>query len=146
MHGGWPYTQGLPYAPGNISVPHLPPGTSHTFPIFPEPIAVSSEQLHAQAKEMEDIANLKEEGAIELRIQATNRRFREKDRLKMANEAETLEEAAEKHRREADRLKAEAMHLDSELARELEEAQQLQQKQESSDASKVEQINGIVRN
>ena len=66
-------------------------------------------------------ARSKEEMAIELRTEATGRGFGEKDRLKKFDQAAALEEEAEKCILEADRLRAEALHLDGELAREIEE-------------------------
>jgi hypothetical protein len=113
MHGGWPFTQAGPYAPGRISVPNLPG--------FPEPISHGAESIHAQAVQMDREAMGKESVAIEIRTAATGRRVGEKEKLKMLDEASALEEEAEKCRREADRLRAEAVHLDSELARELDE-------------------------
>jgi hypothetical protein len=115
MHGGWPFTQGMPFAPGNISVPDIP---SHGFHF---PVSLTSEQLHAQALEMEQAAQMKEEYAIELRTAATGQQIGEKEKLKKLDEATALEEEAEKYRLGADRLGAEALHLDSVLARELEE-------------------------
>lgn len=116
LHCTWPYTRNAPYSPGNASPSPRLPGT------FPNTFADSSEQLYAQAKEMERIARSKEEMAIELRTEATGRNCGEKDRLKKFDKASALEEEAEKCILEADRLRAEALHLDGELARELEES------------------------
>lgn len=113
MHGGWPFTQGLSYEHGRISVPNNM--------TYPTPISHSAEEIHTQALQMEEAANLTENKAIELRTASTGRRIDEKQRLKSLDEATQLEEEAEKYRMEADRLRAEAMHLDGELARELEE-------------------------
>ncbi|KAH8685991.1 hypothetical protein BGZ60DRAFT_523258 [Tricladium varicosporioides] len=115
MHGGWPFTQGLPYAPGRISIPH---------PAEPSPVSRGSEEIHAQAREMAKKADKKEAEAVEIHIAMTLPDVKEKERLKMMDDATALEEEAENCRREADRLTAEAMHLDSELARELEETGQ----------------------
>ncbi|KAF4637842.1 hypothetical protein G7Y89_g253 [Cudoniella acicularis] len=112
MHGGWPFTQGLPYAPGRISAPR---GEG------PSPVSRGSEQIHAQAHEMAMMADSKEAEAVKVHIAMTSPDVGEKDRLKMMDQATALEEEAGNYRREADRLTAEAMHLDSELARELEE-------------------------
>lgn len=114
MHAGWPYTQAGPYAPGRISVPHIPGG-------FPEPISHGAESIHAQAVQMDKVAAEKETAAFEVRTAATRHVIGEKEKLKMVSEATALEEEAERYRREADRLRAEALHLDSELARELSE-------------------------
>jgi hypothetical protein len=113
MHGGWPFTQGLPYAPGRISAPNDMS--------YPTPISNSAEDIHLQALQMEEAAKWKESRAIDLRTAATDRKIGGKQRLKNLDEATQLEEAAEECRIEADRLRAEALHLDGELARELEE-------------------------
>jgi hypothetical protein len=113
MHGGWPFTQGLPYEPGRISVPNDM--------TYPTPISRSAEEIHVQALQMEEAAEWKENKAIELRTAATGRRINEKQRLKNLDDATQLEEEAETYKIEADRLRAEALHLDGELARELEE-------------------------
>lgn len=113
MHGGWPFTQVHPYAPGGISVPDLGG--------FPEPIAHGASSIHEQAVQMDQAASRNEAAAIDLRTAATGRQVNEKERLKMKDEATALEEEAEKFRFEADRLRAEAMHLDSELAKEFDE-------------------------
>ena len=70
---------------------------------------------------MEKSAELKEAKAIDLRTSATGRTVSEKEKSKLRDQATKLEEEAEKYRREVDRLRAEAMHLDQELARELQE-------------------------
>jgi len=114
LHGGWPFTQGGPYAPGCISVPNL--ASMDT-----DPIANGAGSIHAQAMQMDHAASVKEASATNLRVTATAHDIGEKERLKMADEASSLEEEAEKFRREGHRLRAEAMHLDSELARELED-------------------------
>jgi hypothetical protein len=113
---GWPFTQGLPYEPGRISV------TNDM--TYPTPIAHSAEEIHVQALQMGEAAKWKEEKAIELRAAATGQRIGEKERLKNLDEATQLEEEAEKYRMEANRLRAEALHLDGELARELEDGGQ----------------------
>jgi len=112
MHGGWPYTQGTAYVQGGISVPNL-----GGF----EPIAHGAESIHQQALQMDREATSKEAVAIRIRTAATSRNVGGKERLKKMDDATALEEEAEKFRREADRLRAEAMHLDLELARELDE-------------------------
>lgn len=116
LHCTWPYTRNAPYSPGSASPAPVLPGT------FPNTFADSSERLYAQAEEMERIARSKEETAIELRMEATARGFGEKDRLKKFDQSSALEEEAEKCLMEADRLRAEALYLDGELARELEES------------------------
>ena len=108
----WPYAQGIPFASSNISVPHLG--------AFPEPNLDSSGHLHTQAKEMEELALLKDERAIELRARATSQSVLQNDRSKMLDEAMAWEEEASTYRREATRLRNEALHLDGILARELE--------------------------
>jgi len=70
---------------------------------------------------MDAAVKLKEDKAVELRTQATERDVGEEDRLKLLNHAIRLEEEAEKYRREGERLRAEAVEKDGELARELEE-------------------------
>jgi hypothetical protein len=125
MHGGWPFTQNLPYAPGRISVPQEMQ--------YPTPVSRGAEQLHSQARQMEENAQTREDKALELRASAT-RNVGEKvkpknEKVNLKNEkvtkeleeASRLEEEADRFRIEAHRLKAEALHLDSELARELEE-------------------------
>jgi len=109
MHGGWPLTQCMPYAPGRISAQNL------------APISHGAEQIHKQALLIEADAVDKEARAIELRTAATGGRIGQKEKLKIFMEANELEEEAEKYRRESDRLRAEALHLDGELARDLEE-------------------------
>ena len=109
MHGGWPYTQGL-------SVPPIP----GRYP-SPSPVSQGAEHLHEQAVQMDSAAERKEAQAIAIRTAATALGLGEKQKLKMMTEASTLEEGGEKYRREADRLRAEASHLDGELARELHE-------------------------
>jgi len=113
MHGGWPFTQQQPYEPGSVSVPNLGG--------FPSTVSRGAEKLHARAIQMKENAKTKEAKAIDLRTFATGRRVREKGKLKMVDEATTLEEEAEICKREAEKLHAEALHLDSELAGELEE-------------------------
>ena len=113
MHGGWPFTQGLPYAPGRISVPNDM--------MYITPISRSAENIHTQALQMEQAAKLKDSRAIELRTAATRRSIGEKQRFRDLDLAAQLEEEAENYRIEADRLRAEALHLDRELVRELEE-------------------------
>ncbi|TVY24343.1 hypothetical protein LHYA1_G006369 [Lachnellula hyalina] len=109
MHGGWPYTQGL-------SVPPI----LGRYP-SPSPVSQGAEHLHEQAVQMDSAAERKEAQAIAIRTAATALGLGEKQKLKMMTEASTLEEGGEKYRREADRLRAEASHLDGELARELHE-------------------------
>jgi hypothetical protein len=70
---------------------------------------------------MDAAIKLNEDKAVELRTQATERDVVERDRLKLLNNAMRLEEEAEKYRREGERLRAEAVEKDGELARELEE-------------------------
>jgi hypothetical protein len=83
---------------------------------------------------MEENAQNRESKALELRASATARNVGEKvklknERVKLENEkaikeleeANRLEEEADRFRMEADRLRVESLHLDSELARELEE-------------------------
>jgi len=111
--GGWPFTQQQPYGPEGVSIPNLSG--------FPSPVSQSAEKLHAQATQMEENAKTKEAKAIDLRTFATGRKVGEKGKLKMIDEATTLEEEAEIFKREAEKLRAEALHLDSELAGELEE-------------------------
>jgi hypothetical protein len=113
MHGGWPFMQDLPYAPGRISVPNDM--------MYPTPISHSAENIHTQALQLEQAAKLKNGRAIELRTAATGRSIGEKQRFRDLDLAAQLEEEAENYRIEADRLRAEALHLDGELARELEE-------------------------
>jgi hypothetical protein len=99
---------------------------------YPITISTSAEGIHLQALQMEEAAKWKESRAIELRAAATGRSIGEKQRLKNMADAAQLEEEAETHRIEAVRLRAEALHLDEELARELEE-----------DRS---QVPGVIRN
>ncbi|RDL37941.1 uncharacterized protein BP5553_05374 [Venustampulla echinocandica] len=112
IHGAWPFTQELPYAPGRISVP---------FGSDPTPVSRGSEQIHAQALQMRIVADKTEAKAVEIRIASLADGLGEKERLQITEEAIMLEEEADNCRREADKLMAEATLLDSELARELEE-------------------------
>ena len=107
IHSGWPFTHNSSYADGVAS--------------SPTPVPVGAERLHDQALQMEKSAELKEAKAIDLRTAATGRMVSEKEKSKLRDQATKLEEEAEKYRREVDRLRAEAMHLDQELARELQE-------------------------
>ncbi|KAH8589442.1 hypothetical protein B0O99DRAFT_636891 [Bisporella sp. PMI_857] len=115
MHAGWPFSRSAPYAPGNISAPELGPGG------FPTSISHSASEIHAQAQNMDKDAEVKEAQAIELRTTATGHDVSEKEKLKLKDEATALEEQAEECRREAERLRAEGLLLDLELARELDE-------------------------
>jgi hypothetical protein len=107
MHGGWPFTQALPYAPGRICVSN---GMTH-----PAPISYSAEKIHAQALQMEQAAKSKDSRAMELRTAATVRGIGERQRLKDLDLATKLEEEAENLRIEAEKLRAETQHLDTEL-------------------------------
>ncbi|KAL2073715.1 hypothetical protein VTL71DRAFT_11041 [Oculimacula yallundae] len=107
IHNGWPFTHNTSY--------------THGVPISPTPAPDSAERLHSQALQMEKAAELKESQAIDLRTAATGRSVSEKEKLKMRDQATGLEEEAEKYRREVERLRAEALHLDGEMARELQE-------------------------
>jgi len=120
MHGGFPFTQGLPYAPGRSSLPHY---TELTTPVSnsAQQIHLQARQIHMQALQMMAEANTKEAKANQIRAQSTARDLDEKKRLKAEDEAAQLNEEADKLWREADRLKAEALHLDEELAKELDE-------------------------
>lgn len=113
LHSGWPFSHNSSYSPGGVSAPPIPG--------FPIPTTDSAEKLHDQALQFEKSAELKESKAIDLRTAATGINVSEKEKLKMRDEATKLEEEAEKYRREVDRLRAEAMHLDGEMARELQE-------------------------
>ncbi|EKD16590.1 hypothetical protein MBM_05059 [Drepanopeziza brunnea f. sp. 'multigermtubi' MB_m1] len=112
---------------GGSQMPRKPPGiaVAHTgWPFdqkraYPMPSIEISEQLHDQALQFERSAELKEARAIELRTAATGKDISEKVKLKM-DEGGNLEEA-EMYRREANRLKAEPLYLDGEMARELQE-------------------------
>jgi hypothetical protein len=130
LHGTWPFTQGSPYAPGNISVPS-----------FGEPTSVSrsAEQIHAELLKMACLADDREARAIELRVAVTIDGISHKAKLKMMSEATAMEEEAGKYRREADRLRAEGQLLDSELAKELDEenVRNVQQQQDG-------QISGVT--
>ena len=107
MHGSWPFTQALPYAPGRICVPN---SMTH-----PAPISYSAEKIHARALQMERAAKSKDGQAMELRMAATVRGICERQRLKDLDLATKLEEEAENLRIEAERLQAETQHLDTEL-------------------------------
>ncbi|KAI6711284.1 hypothetical protein JHW43_006194 [Diplocarpon mali] len=113
-HNGWPFNQNPSYAllPGGVSAPANPASAA--------PLADNAEKLHDQALQFEKSAELKELRAIDLQTAATGRDVSETERLKMRDEATRLEEEAEKYRREVDRLRAEAVHLDGEMAREME--------------------------
>ena len=113
IHGGWPFTQNLPYTPGGISAPR---SMEH-----PSPISHGAKQLHVQAQQMEAKAKSLEGKAIELRTAATNPTLGEKEKLRSLEVATTLEEDADRCRMEANRLSAEVLHLDCELARGLED-------------------------
>jgi hypothetical protein len=112
LHGTWPFTQGTPYAPGNISTPS-----------FRQPSAVSrsAEQIHTELLQVSSMADDWEARAVEHRVAVTIDGVSEKAKLKMMCEATSMEEEAWKYRREADRLRAEGQLLDSELAKELAE-------------------------
>jgi len=133
---GWPFSHSNFQGPFSYPVPQLPrsiphstpasrPGLlnpfAHPFPFSTPSPAVTAEQLHSQALQMDAAVKLKEDKAVELRTQATERDVGEEDRLKLLNHAIRLEEEAEKYRREGERLRAEAVEKDGELARELEE-------------------------
>jgi hypothetical protein len=107
MHGGWPFTQKLPYAPGRISV-----SDDMT---YPTPISHSAEKLHAQALRVEQAAKSKDSRAMELHTAASLRGVRKKQRLQDLELAKQLEERADKYRFEAERLQAKCQHLDSKL-------------------------------
>ena len=114
LHGGWPFTQRGPYAPGRVSVPDL--GS------YSAPVAHGAGSIHVQAGAMETQAESKEVAAMQVRMAATAPGVGEKQRRVMGENADRLEEEVEECRREAHRLRAEATHLDGELARELEVA------------------------
>lgn len=131
LHGAWPFTQGRPYAPGNISVPNF------NFQ-DPTPVMRSAEQIQEQLMEIEKLADEREAMAVELYISGSVESIDDGERKRIINDATALEEEASVYRREADRLRAEGQHLDSELARELEE----------SDNIHVEhggQVSGVIR-
>lgn len=131
LHGAWPFTQGRPYAPGNISVPNF---NSQD----PTPVLRSAEQIQEQLMEIEKLADEREASAVDLYISGSVESIDDAERKRIINEATALEEEASVYRREADRLRAEGQHLDSELARELEE----------SDNVHVEhggQVSGVIR-
>ncbi|CZS98494.1 hypothetical protein WAI453_005768 [Rhynchosporium graminicola] len=108
MHNGWPFTHNASYDQGLAS--------SST------PVPHGAERIHDQALQMEKSAELKESKAIDLRTAATGSKISEREKVMMRHQAGKLEEEAEKYRREVDRLRAEAMHLDGEMARGLQEA------------------------
>jgi hypothetical protein len=112
LHGTWPFTQGTPYAPGNISMPSFGKLTS---------VSRSAEQIHTELLEVSSMADDREARAVELRVAVTIDGISEKAKLKMMGEAMSTEEEAWKYRREADRLRAEGQLLDSEIAKELAE-------------------------
>lgn len=103
---------------------------------FPSPVSHTAEHLHTQAMQMDSAADNKEAQAIEIRTAATVRGLGEKIRLKKMIGASSLEEEAENCRREAGRLRAEAEHLDGELAREL---------GEQREDEEVGQVSGVIR-
>lgn len=107
IHNGWPFTHDTSYANGVAS--------------SPTPVPDGAERLHDQALQMEKSAEMKESKAIDLRTAATGRAVSEKEKFRMRDQATKLEEEAEKYRREVERLRAEALHLDGEMARELQE-------------------------
>jgi hypothetical protein len=107
MHGGWPFTQTLPYAPGRICVPN---SMKH-----PAPIPYSAEKIHARALQMERTAKSKDSRVMEMRMAATARGIGEGQRLRDLDLAKKLEGEAENLRIEAERLRAETQHLDTEL-------------------------------
>ncbi|KAK0116688.1 hypothetical protein ONS96_012540 [Cadophora gregata f. sp. sojae] len=107
IHNGWPFTHNSSFTDGVAS--------------SPTPVPVGAERLHDQALQMEKSAELKEAKAIDLRTAATGRMVSEKEKSRLRDQATKLEEEAEKYRREVGRLRAEAMHLDQEMARELQE-------------------------
>ncbi|RDW61090.1 hypothetical protein BP6252_12473 [Coleophoma cylindrospora] len=110
MHGAWSFTQGGPLPLGGSSAT----AQSHH-------LTESAEQNNLRAQRLDMEARVKEEQATQLRIAATVNEMDEKSRLKNLDLAVSLEEEAENLIRESDRLRIEGMHLDEELARELEE-------------------------
>ncbi|PQE13273.1 RING finger domain-containing protein [Rutstroemia sp. NJR-2017a WRK4] len=99
VHGSWPF------AP-QVQSPSFSQGAS---------------QFHAKASKVLSEARDKENEAKDIRISLTDESIKEKTRRKMGDKAVALEEQAAMLKREGDRLMAEAIHLDGELAREIQE-------------------------
>jgi hypothetical protein len=112
MHNTWPFTQGAPYAPGNISVPSFG---------GPSLVSRSAEQIHTELLMVSSLADDREARAVELRVAVTIDGISHNSQIKMMSEATAMEEEAGRYRREADKLRAEGQLLDSELAKELDE-------------------------
>jgi hypothetical protein len=122
--------------------PQFPPGPSFynqvpnrsftathgSWPFAPQVQSASFSQgasrIHAQASKVLGEARGKENEAKDIRISLTDESVKEKTRRKMADKAVALEEQASILKREGERLMAEAIHLDEELAREIQEDDQ----------------------
>lgn len=94
QHGAWPFrapqspiiSQPVPAVPNVSGFVYEAPATSRD--AFSNTSAVSTaEQVHSQALQMDGSARLKEEKAVELRIEATGPGINEKERLKKLDEA-----------------------------------------------------------
>ncbi|EPE34482.1 hypothetical protein GLAREA_10176 [Glarea lozoyensis ATCC 20868] len=112
MHNTWPFTQGAPYALGNISMPSFG---------RPSLVSRSAERIHSQLLVVSSLADDSEARAVELRVAVTTHGTSHNSRLKMMSEATATVEEAGRYRREPDKLRAERQLLDSELAKELDE-------------------------
>jgi len=109
MHVGWSVLQQGDHRP----VVEFGPGG------FPASISHSAADIHYQAMQMDLKAVEHEKRAIDLRTEATGHDVPESVRVAKKQAATALEEVAEVCRMEAERLGAEGLLLDEELAREL---------------------------
>lgn len=114
MHAQWPFAASTPYHPGAISAstPELGPGG------FPSGISSSAEAIHHQALLIEERSHLKNDEALELRTRLSEEGSGEM-KAELLERATRLEEEAEALMLEAGRLRGESVHLDGELAKEL---------------------------
>jgi hypothetical protein len=117
------------FAPGPSFYNQLP---NHSFtavhgswPFAPQVQSASfsqgASQFHAKASKVLSQARDKENEAKDIRISLTDESIKENTRRKMGDKAVALEEQAAMLKREGERLMAEAIHLDGELAREIQE-------------------------
>ncbi|KAM3072245.1 hypothetical protein ACMFMG_009061 [Clarireedia jacksonii] len=129
---GFPFPPEPQFAPGPSfyqQVPNRSFAAIHgSWPFAPQVQSASfsqgASQIHAQASRVLGEARGIENKARDIRISLTAEGIGEKKRSKMTDEAVALEERAAILTREGERLMAEAMHLDEELARELQEDDQ----------------------
>lgn len=99
-----PHSRDVLYTPGNLTTPPVLSGV-------PTDISIRSDLLYTQAHNMDALAWRKHERAIWLRAEASSREFGDYERSKRLSHASAMDDEAQNHWVEAERLRAEALRL-----------------------------------